>query len=364
MIPGQYDSLAEVRTALTTTANTTGGDTRTTLGGNEIQKMIDRLIIDALNRGTKFRRIVRRKPMSQLGHIWNLRTDLGSTGKAVFQSSEGGTGTPFPSTKVQLYAPALSYRSDYEVSNLHAAASASYYDALEDEARDAVTALELLENQSMLCGSDTSAYGFSNAFDGLLQLMGSNATFGDTDTVYGLARVGAKDYLDVALVAAGATATAAFNTDLLDSAITASDRRDNGVGEKKFLCSLERIDEISQKIQTQQRYPLQFAEGNFGLRVLQYRGYDIVGDRFMDKNGITWNGGTKTLSYADNAMYLLNMDFVEHRILNGVDFVHVPILGADASQRSDVRGGFFKTYGVFIMKRFDNQVLIYNLAAP
>ena len=191
----------------------------------------------------------------------------------------------------------------------------------------------------------------------------SNATLGDTDTIYGTARAGARDELDVALVAAAATSTASFSMDLLDSAITASKKADGGGFDKFFLCSLEREDEIAQKLQPQQRYPLAKIEGDFGLRVLAYRGYDIVGSRFMDKNGITYDGGTSE-SYADNSMYLLVNDFIEMRILNGVDFAHVPISGADASQRSDVRGGYFKTYGVFVMRRFDNQVLIYNLAAP
>jgi len=366
MQTGMYDSLAEVRTALSTSTNTTGGDTRTALGGNEIQKMIERKIVDALNRGTDFRRFVRRVQHDQLGYIWNLRIDLGSTSKAAFYS-EGASGTPYPSQKVQLYAACKSYRADYEVSGLMIAGSRSYYNAIEDEMSDALDALKILEEKAMLCGSDTSAYGLANAFDGLLQLMGSYTTFGDTDTVYGIARASGKTYLDVGLVAAGATATAPFSLKLLDSAITVSEKadgNDGNDGSKIFLCSKERVDEISQLLQSQQRFPLKVVEGRFGFRVLNYRGLDIIGSRFMDKNGITWDGATKTKSYADNSMYLLAMDYIIHVILDGVDFVHVPIMGADASQRSDVRGGFFKTYGVFVMKRFDNQVLIYNLDAP
>ena len=264
MLQGQYDALAEVRTALLTTTNATGGDTRTALGGNEIQKLIDRLIVDALNRGTDVRRKVRRRNMNnQLGYIWNIRTNLGSSSKAKFYN-DGAGGTPFPSTKIQYFAPAKSYRADYEVSNLMIAGSSSYYDAIEDEARDAVSALELLEEKAIISGSDTSAYGFSGSFDGLLQLMGSNATLGDTDTVYGTARAGARDELDVALVAAAATTTASFNMDLLDSAITLSKKADGGGFDKFFLCSVEREDEIAQKLQPQQRYPLQRAEGDFG----------------------------------------------------------------------------------------------------
>jgi hypothetical protein len=362
---GQYDSLAEVRTTLVTTTNATGGDTRTTLGGNEIQKLIDKMIIDALNRTAPLRQVVKRKPMGgQLAYIWNIRTDLGSTGKAVFQSSEGGTGTPYPSTKIQYIAPAKAYRSDYEVGNLMIAGSASYYDAIADEARDALDALKILEEKAIICGSDTSAYGFANSWDGLIQLMGSHATFGDTDTIYGTARAGARDELDVQLVAGGASATAAFDITLLDSAITKSNKADGGGFTKSFLCSMERKAEIMQKLQTQQRFPVQMIEGNFGMNVEAYRNHKIIESRFMDKNGITWNGGTKTKSYADNAMYFLVEDFIEQRILDGVDFLHVAIMGADASQRSDVQGGFFKTYGIFVMRRFDNQVLIYNLSAP
>jgi len=359
---GTYDSLAEVRTALTSTTNTTGGDARSGIGGVEIQKMIDRMIVDALNRGTDIRPRIRRRPMNQLAFIWNIRTNLGSTGKAAFYS-DGATGTPYPSTKVQYFAPAKAYRADYEVTGLMLAGSASYYDAIEDESRDSLDALKLLEEKSIICGSDTSAYGFANSFSGLLQLMGSNATFGDTDTIYGTARASARDELDVQLVGAGSTTTGPFDLSLLDSAITKSNKQDGGAGTKIFFMSLERLDEVSQKLQPQQRFPSQTVEGQFGLRATSYRGFELVGSRFMDKNGILWTG-SKSTPYTDNAMYLLNMDDIEMRILNGVDFVHVPIVGDDSSIRKDVRGGFFKTYGVLVMRRFDNQVLIYNLATP
>lgn len=360
-----YDPLAEIRGALTTATNTTGGDSRTGVGGVEIQKLTDALIIDALNRGTDVRQRVRRRPMSQLIFQWDIRTDLGSTGKAVFQSSEGGTGTPYGSTKIQLYAPAKSYRADYEVSNMHIAASSSFYDALGDEARDAIDALKLLEEKSIICGSATSAYGFANAFTGLLQCMDSYVTFGTTDTIFGLARATGKTYLDVSLVAANATASAAFSMELLNSAITKSKKADGNEGVNKiFLCSEERVDEISENLRTHQRMPGTSIESPMGFRATAWRGIPIVGSRFMDKNGITSTGSNRTLSYADNAMYLLCMDDIEMRILNGVDFAHVPLIGSDSGIRYDVQGGFFKTYGVFIMRRFDNQVLIYNLAAP
>jgi len=359
---GTYDSLAEVRTALTSTTNTTGGDARSGIGGVEIQKMIDRMIVDALNRGTDLRQRLRRRPMNQLAFIWNIRTNLGSTAKAAFYS-DGATGTPYPSSKIQYFAPAKAYRADYEVTGLMLAGSASYYDAIEDEARDALDSLKLLEEKSIICGSDTSAYGFANSFNGLLQLMSSNATLGDTTSIYGTARAAARDELDVQLVGAASTTTGPFDLSLLDSAITKSNKQDGGSGLKVFFMSLERLDEISQKLQPQQRFPSASVEGNLGLRALSYRGFELVGSRFMDKNGVLYTGSS-SLSYTDNSMYLLNLDDIEMRVLNGVDFVHVPIVGDDTSIRKDVRGGYFKTYGVLVLRRFDNQVLIYNLATP
>ncbi|MCK9370458.1 hypothetical protein M0R04_11160 [Candidatus Dojkabacteria bacterium] len=356
-----FDPLAEVRTALTTTTNAVGGDTRTTLGGNEIQKMIDRVIVDTLNRSTGFRQFLKRTPTDQLGAIHNLRTDLGSTGKAAFYS-DGAGGTPYPSTKVQIYFPVKSYRSDYEVTGL--AQSAMFINALEDEARDALDALRILEEKAILCGANTSAYGFASSFNGLLQYMNSYVTLGDTTSVGGIARASSKTYLDVALVAANSTTSAAFSMALLDSAIDKSLKQDDRMDNKVFLMSVERKTDISQLLQTQQRYPMTFVETNFGFRVEAYRMFPLVASRFMDKNGLTSTGSDFTLSYADNAMYFIPLDSLDMVILNGVDFTHVPISGSDSNIRYDVTGGYFKTYGTLRMKRFDNCVLIYNLSAP
>ena len=58
------------------------------------------------------------------------------------------------------------------------------------------------------------------------------------------------------------------------------------------------------------------------------------------------------------------MDNIVFYNIAGVDVKHVPIIGDDTSIRKDVQGGYFKTYGMLVMKRFDTQVLIYNLDTP
>jgi hypothetical protein len=303
--------------------------------------------------------------MDQVSYKWNIRTDLGSTDKASLYS-DGGTGTPYPSTKIQLFAPAKALRADYAVTGLMIAGSTSYYNAIEDEARDALSSLALAEEKSFICGSDTSAYGYSNAYDGLLQLMGSNATFGDTDTIYGVARASARDELDVSLVAAGSTSQDALSLKDLDSAIRLSNDAGAKGNKRIFFCSTAREDEINDLLRPHGQFVIGAGslELEGGVQVTHYRRIPIIGSRYMDKNGITWDGSTKTKSYTDAAMYLLDLDNIEFRVLAGVDAQHVPIRGSGSDQRADEEGGYFKTYGVFVMKRFRTQVLIYNLSVP
>jgi hypothetical protein len=358
------DPLISVRAALNTTTNTTGNDSRS-LGGVEIQKAIDRAIVDDVNRNVDLKPLVTRRPMDQLSYIFNVRTDLGSTSKAAFYA-DGGGGTPYGSSKVQYTALAKALRSDYAVTNLLISGSRSYYDALADEARDALSQMSLVEEKAIICGTDTSAYGYAGSYPGLLQLMGSNATFGDTDTIYGTARAAARDELDVSLIAAGSTSTDALDLKDLDDSIRQSDDAGAKGNRRIFFCSTARGSEINQLIQPQGRFVIGAGslELEGGTRISTYMGIPIVTSRFMDKNGVTWNGAAKTLAYADNAMYLLDLDNIEFRVLDGVDTQHVPIIGSDTSQRADEQGGFFKTYGTLVMKRFRTQVLIYNLASP
>ena len=359
------DPLLSVRAALTATTNTTGGDTRTTAGGNEIQKMIDRFVIDDVNSAVDFIPLVARKPIpaGNLAFFWNIKTSLGSTSKAAFYS-DGASGTPYGSVNVQYFAPAKGLRADYAITGLMQAGG--FYDVLADEATDALREMQLTEEKACLCGTDTSAYGVASAYDGLLQLMGSNATFSDTDTIYGTARAAARDELDVSLVAAGATSQDALDLKDLDSAIQKSNDAGGKGARRIWLCSTAREFEISQLLQPQGRIVMGAGSMQLegGIKISTYYGIPIVGSRYMDKNGITWNGSSKTKSYTDAAIYLLDMDVINFRVLNGVDKLHIPILGNSTAIRSDEVGGWFRTYGTLVMQKFRTSVLIYNLSVP
>lgn len=363
------NNLMEVRAALNTTSNTTGV-LGSSAGGAEIQKIIQDLSHQAFNSSQEFAPMVRRVNImdGNLAYIWNLSTES-ATGSGYSNSSfafysDGGTGTAQASTKIQLYALAKAYRTDYAVTGLMVAAGAM--ETLADEAREAVSALAVGEERAIISGTGTSAYGFSGSFPGLLQLMGSYTTFGDTDTIYGIARASGKAYMDVGLVGAGATSADSLSLPDLDAAITLSDNRGAKAHRRVFLCSNDRRDEIDQLLQAQQRFVAPSLEIEGGLRVSSYKNIPIVGSRFMDKNGITWNGAAKSASAADQAMYLLDMDNVFMAHVAGVNATHVPVVGTGQNStfdgRADVTGGYYKSYGTLVMKRFDTSVLIYNLS--
>lgn len=359
----------DVRAALSTTTNTTGV-LSSAAGGAEIQKRIQELSVKAFNSAQDFVPLLRRINVDQLAYIWNLSTES-SLGSGYSNSSfvfygDGAAGTAQASTKTQLYAVAKAYRTDYAVTGLMMAAGAS--DQLAEEAREAVQALAVGEERAVISGTGTSAYGYAGAFPGLLQLMGSYATFGDTDTIYGTARASARIELDVGLVGAGATSADSLALADLNAAITLSDNRGAKMNRRVFLCSNDRRDEIDTLLQAQQRFVAPSMEIEGGFRVSSYKNIPIIGSRFMDKNGITWNGATKTLSAADQAMYLLDLDNLMMAHVAGVNATHVPILGgqhttgvANFTARADVVGGYYKSYGTLVMKRFDTSVLIYNL---
>jgi len=366
------NKLMAVRAALTTTTNTTGV-LGSSAGGAEIQKLIHELIVPAFNNKQDLGPMLRRVNMDQLSYIWNLSTESASgsgfTNSSFSFYTDGGNGTAAASTKTQLFAIAKAYRTDYAVTGLMMASGAR--DQLSDEARFAVEALAVGEERAMISGTGTSAYGFASSFPGLLQLMGSNATFGDTDTIYGVARATARDELDVSLVGAGATTADSLALADLDAAVTLSDNRGAKGNSRIFFCSNDRRDEIDQLLQAQQRFVAPSIEIEGGFRVSSYKNIPIIGSRFMDKNGITWNGTAKTLSAADQSMYLLDMDNLFMAHVAGVNATHVPIVGGNATGgvpvagafygRGDITGGYYKSYGTLVMKRFDTQVLIYNL---
>lgn len=371
--------LMEVRTALTSTTNNNMW-AGTTGGGAEINKIIDSMIVDNINRDVDLRPLISRKPLNTLTYTWNLRTDIGSTSKfSVY--SEGGYGTPYPSSKRQMYATAISYRADYEVSGLMMAASASYYDALADEAKDAIDAMKINEEKMMICGSDASAYGITSGFDGLLQLMLWNTTNGgDTESdsnkkntslvasVMGHARAtSATSDLDVSYVWAGTagTATGVLELKHMDEAKDRSDKHGGKSAQRVYFSSVERGSEINRLLQPQQRFAGTLnLEGGFSVST--YHAIPIVTSRFMDKNGLTNVSSIDDDTHADNSMYLLDLDQLEMRILAGVDSVHIPIMGGigTGNIRLDVAGGYFKTYAIFACKKFNTHCHICNLTAP
>ncbi len=374
------DPLTEVRTSLNTTTNTTGTLPDATVGGAEIQKKVDQLIADIINRDVDLKPLVKRKPIGQLTYFWNLRTDLGSTSKSAFYT-DGGAGTPFPSSKVQLLAVSKALRSDYEVTGLMIAGSSSYYDALADEAGTAIDELKLNEEKAMISGTDTGAYGLASSYLGLLQLMRWHTSNGgdtegtaankmqDTTSVFSETRASGTIHLDVSYVIAGtaSSATGVLELKHLDKAITQSNKKGGKSHERIFFGSEEREDEINQLLQPQQRFAGTLnLEG--GFTITTYKRVPIVASRFMDKNGATNTGSWDSSTNADNSMYLLDLNEIEFRVLAGVDAMHVlvqgEVQGTAGYNRADVQGGYFKTYGVFVMRSFNSQVHIANLTAP
>jgi len=376
------DPLMEVRTALDTTVNVTGGLGSANWGGVEIQKKVDEMIADTINRNVDLRPLIKRKNMKQLTYLWNIRANLGSTSKAAFYT-DGGAGTPYPSTKYQFYAMAKGLRSDYEVTGLMLAGSSSYYDALADEAQCALDELKLAEEKSMICGAVTGAYGLTSAYHGLQVLMRWYDTNGgvadatganqmkDTSTVYGLARDGSAqgDCIDCSYVLAGTpgTSTGVLELKHLDKAIVESNKKGGKDHERVFFCSEDRVNEINQLLQPQQRFAGTLnLEG--GFTVATYKNIPIIGSRYMDKNGNTNTSSWDKDTDADNSMYLLDLDEIEMRIVNGVDAKHVVVSGEVSGvagyNRADAQGGYFKTYGILVMRSFPTQVNICNLTAP
>lgn len=382
------DAYMQIRTALDSTTEVTGGDQRSGVGAVFIQKEIDRMIKETINKSTDFRQLVQRKTIRQLANIWNLETSIGSTVKSTFYA-DGGTGTPYPNQYLQLYAQALSLRSDYEVTNLTIAASSSYFVALEREARSALQAHALTEEQAMILGDDASAeatgltlnglVGVAGAYKGLKQLLssavavtaGNTGGFADASTAYGSTRsstVTDREYaLNVNTVATSVTATSPLSVKNLNSAITRSNIKGGKMARRIFLCSEDRLDEISDLIAPNGRFVqgASMAELDGGVSVLKWKGLSIIASRLMALNGVTSTNGTSvTFADTDNCVLLLDMNAISFVNVAGVDARHVPISGTDSSQRSDVQGGYFKTYGVFVVEKFNTHVVIWNLTAP
>ncbi len=382
------DSFMQIRAALDSSTETLGGDQRTGVGAVFIQKEIDRMIRETINRDTDFRQLVTRGTMNQKAKIWNLKTSLGATAKTTVYS-DGGTGTPQPNRYMQLIAPAISYRSDYEVTNFTIATASSYFNAMDVEARDALTALALTEEQMFILGNDASAestgitingqVGVTDSFPGLKQILssavavgsGSTGGFADASTIYGLTRSSTSTdrqfKLNVKTVNTVANSQTPLSRKNLNSAITVSNKAGGKNRRRMFLCSEERLDEVEALIAPQGRFVIgaSSVELDGGLRVLVWRGHKIIASRLMAFNGVTSdNGSSVSFVDTDNCVLFLNMDEIRFTSVAGVDTRHVPVFGDAADQRADVQGGFFKTYGVFTVDEFTTQVVIWNLATP
>lgn len=358
----------EVRAALsTTTSNDWAGGT--TIGGAEIQKRVEELPIEAFNKVTDLAKLLPRKNINQLAYIWNIVKESaagsGVTNSSFVFYSEGASGTPAASAKYQPYALAKAYRSDYEVTGLMIAAGMG--NQLADEARYAAEALAIGEEKAIICGANTSAYGVSGSFLGLLDLMSAYQSLGDTTAIYGITRASGVTSMDVEVVLGAATTTDALALADLDSAITKSNKRGGKTNRRIFFCSEERVDEIKQLLQAQQRFQTvgNSIEFDGGFRVLSYNGIPIIGSRFMDKNGLVYTGSVSK-NYADNSMYLLDLDHLFMVHVAGVNAVNVTITGTHSAAGTsltgaDVVGGYYKSYSVLVMERFDTNVIIANL---
>ncbi len=387
MIDMPTDAFLQIRTALDSTTEVTGGDQRTGVGAVFIQKEIDRIIREVRNKTVDFSPHVERKTTRQRAVIWNLETSLGATSKTAVYG-DGGTGTPQPNRYLQLFTPAISYRSDYEVTGFTIATSSSYWDALDREARSALQSHFLTEEQMFILGDDGTSetkgltlngqIGVTSSWKGLKQLLssakalsdGTDGGFADASAVYGSTRsstVTDREFaLNVQTVNTSSSTTNPLSVRNLNSAITVSNIAGAKNNSRLFLISEHRMDEISDLIAPQGRYMIGAAkvELDGGMSVLSWKNIPFIASRLMTYFGVTGNGSSVTFTDADNAFPLLDMDNIAFYNVAGVDARHVPILGADASQRSDVEGGYFKTYGVFVVEKFNTQTVIYNLDSP
>lgn len=376
----------DVRVSLTSATNTTGSDSRTGIGGAEIQKKIEELPVDAFNKMTDLRQLLRSVNINQLALIWNVVTEhatITSVGNTSFTFyTESAVGTAQPSQKEQLFAPAKAYRTDYSVSNLMIAAGMG--NQLTEEARYAAEALAIGEEKQIIQGLNTTAGGSTIGFAGLYGeldsttlgglMLNGEATdavdgLGDTSTIYGKVRSTTTDFVSPQGVDATGAANGGTRVPLalshLDSAITKSNKRGAKNNRRILLMSEERVDKVAALLQAQQRFvsTSNTVEFEGGFRVLAYRRIPIIGSRFMDTTGIVkaTSTGITTPGNTDASVFLLDLDNLFMAYVAGVNAVHTPVAGTGADVSVDIQGGYFKSYGVLIMKRFDTHVAIFNL---
>ncbi len=359
-------ALGAIDNSTITDANVTGLPNLSSgnFGGVETQKIIDQMIVDAFSRDTEFRQRVRRErlPAGSISFSWLLQGDAGTT-KSVFYS-DGAAGSPDPSLRKQAIVVAKALRSDYEISGLLVAGG--FFDVLAAEARDALTQMGLVEENAMINGA-LGTVGVSGSYDGLQLLLLSNAAHGDSSTIYGLTR-GSDDEIDVRTQDAGTSGTSRGTLDLADmDAIISNVEQRKLSASRIWLMSFERADELNQLLQPQQRFQGRIEQPG-GFTIPTYRNIPVVRSKRMAVVGVTNTGSGDNNANTDSVIYLLDMDEIVFKTVAGVDQTHVPIIGGGDStnflQRGDVRGGYYKTYGMIVVKRFDSQGIIWNLSAP
>lgn len=338
------NELAKLRSALNATSNV--GGIEPVYGAVEIEAQMTKMIADASPKFSELRNTIPRVALVGTStEVWNVRTSDNSSTSWGYSTSEGGsnTNTPAQGAKVQLYAATKTVRTDWEVENYLKVSSASYYNAVEDEMRNAVEIHVDEEEKQIVSGTDAGAYGNASGFIGMKQIIGSFVGNGNTDTVYGQTRGAGKEYLDAAYVAGGA---AAFEITLLDAAVTAQRKAKGLPG--AFIVSYERSDEINSKLQAQQRF-VGTLELEGGFTVATYQGIPIVRSRYMDKNGAL---------DTDTALYLTHKGNFEMKVSKETSNTEV------AQTRADSTGGYLSTYEFLKCKELTKNVIIDDVLAP
>jgi hypothetical protein len=349
MAQATTDTLKELRSALSGVTNAGGVDPA--FDSVEIEARINKGIVDASPKFNEIRAMIPRESMDgQASFIWNVRTSDNSSTRWSYSYTEAvvtsntNSNTAAQGAKVQLYAVAKSFRTDWEVENFFKAASGSYYDAVADEVNNALAKHVDDEERQIVTGTASSGYGSTAGFQGLRQIIDSFlAPVSSTATVFGITRASGKTYLDSQVVDA---ASSGLKLTHLDAALTAQKKRQGMPG--MFVFSYERCDELNSLLQAQQRFT-GTVNTPAGFTVPTYNGVPIIRSRYADKAGS---------SDTDTVIFLTAANNLSMKVLQETQNVNADL------GRSDAVGGYIKTYEVLIAKDLTKNVLIARLAVP
>lgn len=339
--------LKELRSALNATTSTPGVDPA--FDSAAINAVITKGIADLSEKFSQLYNMVPRRSLNgQPSKIWNVRVSDNESTRWGYSFSEGIVGsntnsnTPSQGQLVQLVAVARSVRADWEVENFYREASASYYDAVQDEIRNAIeTVIDKIERQ-MVVGNVAAAGGDANGFLGLRQLVNSNA-LGDTTNVYGIARASGKGYMDAQVVDAD---DGNFTISYLDNALDSLEEVRAAPG--FFLVSIKRATEINFQLQAQQRF-VNTMDIAGGFRVPTYLGVPIIKSKYMAKAGPANTDTVIFLMAAENLFY----------------YELSPLRNKEATLgRQDSIGGFITQYAVPVVPRLKHNAIIAKLTVP